>query len=432
MIADFKCYHLPNGVRLFFWATPKFKTVSIAAFIHQELNSKLAALGALLPAVLKQGSRLYPDYLTMQRNLENMYGANLDTDIIKIGERHILSFFLEVAHGKYALQNGQLFRQGLHMLGSVIGDPLVDHNGFKTDYVEGEKKQLIKEINALINDKAAYTLEKCIALMCHQEKFGVYRLGGVVDYHNIDSPVLYHYYREVLSHNPIDLYIIGDLNEDDLLEPTAEYFNFDNAGKRKVFNDSDVGHKVKAVKSIEETLTVNQTRLVLGFRTNTGYSDILFFALLVYSGILGGFPHSKLFMKVREESALAYYINSRLEPHKGLMFISAGINYSELDQVKQIIALQIEEMNQGQISLNELEFTRQGLINQVRSRQDSPSRMISSHLSGSIGGKIYTSPELIDGIMNVSLEDLKKVADRIKLDTEYLLGPGEGDIDNVS
>jgi predicted Zn-dependent peptidase len=155
---EYLTHLLPNGIRLIFLPTKKFKTISLGLFIHQELNSDLAALNSLLPAVLEQGCRLYPDYLTLQRELENLYGAELGTDIIKSGERHILAFTLETAHDQFLGLNGESLTQGMAILGAVVGDPLIVNGAFREDYLAQEKNQLIKDIRALLNDKAAYAL----------------------------------------------------------------------------------------------------------------------------------------------------------------------------------------------------------------------------------------------------------------------------------
>ena len=426
MPEDYSCHDLPNGIRLIFIPTKKFKTISMGLFVHQELNREVVALNALLPSVLEQGCRLYPDYLTLQRELENLYGAELGTDIIKSGERHILAFSLETAHDYYLGSNGKLLKQGMDILGSVVGDPLVEEGSFRHDYVEQEKNQLVKDIRALLNDKTAYAVERCIALMCAAENFGVYKLGAIEDYNLIDHSNLYSYYRDLLSRNPIDLYVIGDLEEARVLDTAAAIFAFSRNDRQDLLPETKIDHRVAELKSYEEEMTVSQSRLVLGFRTFTGYRDPLYCPLLVYSGILGGFPHSKLFMKVREEASLAYYIHSRLERHKGLMVISAGIDHSDYRQARDIIDLQLEDMAGGKISDAELDNTRQGLINQLKAQQDSPNQMISFHLDGSVGGKVYTGDELISGIEATGREEIMAVAERVKLDTVYLLRPREG------
>jgi len=423
---DYACHYLPNGIRLIFMPTKKFKTISLGLFIHQELNRDVVALNALLPSVLEQGCRLYPDYLTIQRVLENLYGAELGTDIIKSGERHIIAFTLETAHDQYLGANGKLLQQGMAILGAVVGDPLLIDDSFNDIYVAQEKNQLIKDIKALLNDKGAYALERCLSLMCAEERFGIYKLGRVEDYGAINAARLYSYYCDLFTHNPIDLYVIGDLIEEQVLETAAEIFNFSRNGRSDTLPETEIMGTVSEVKYAEDEMNVNQSKLVLGFRTATGYKDELYCPLLVYSGVLGGFPHSKLFMKVREEAGLAYYIHSRLERHKGLMVLAAGINYSDYQKARDIIDLQIEDMASGKISDAELDNTKRGLINQLRSQQDSPNQLISSHLEGFIGGRVYTIDELSEGIEAVGREEIMAVAERIKLDTVYLLRPREG------
>ena len=426
MLTDYLQHTLPNGINLHFLPTNKFKTISIGIFIHQKLSSELAALSALLPSVLEKGCRLYPDYLTLQRKLENLYGADLSTDIIKSGEWHTLAFTLETAHGRYLGENSNLLGEGLAILSAVLTDPLLEKGAFSEKYVKQEKNQLVKDIKALLNDKATYATERCLSEMCAGERFGVFRLGKIEDYDEISPTGLYHYYKQLLACNPVDIYVVGDLDEQIVLDAVDGYFKFPREGKEAVLPGAELKSARSELLSLEEQMAINQAKLVLGYRTATGFKDELHCSLLVYSGILCGFPHSKLFMKVREEAGLAYYIHSRLERHKGLMLISAGINHEDHAQARAIIDLQLRDMAEGKISDAELENTKRGLVNQLLSRQDSPSQLISFHLDGIIGGYNYSFEQLIEGIEQVSLREIRAVAERIKLDTIFLLRPAEG------
>ncbi len=426
MQAIYTEHYLPNGIRLLFIPTDKFKTISMGFFLHQELRGDLAALNSLLPAVLEQGCRLYPDKLTLQRKLDNLYGADLGSDIIKSGERHVQAFMFESAHDKYLGENGQLLNEGMSVLGSVVGDPLISEDRFREDYVKQEKLQLIKDIKALLNDKATYAYERCISLMCSEERFGTYKLGWMEDYDRIDAEGLYRYYQDVFFNNPLDLYVIGDLEENQVLETAGRAFNFSRNSASKTLSLTEVSRSVEQVRYHEEEMSVNQAKMVLGFRTHTAYQDDQYCPLLVYSGILGAFPHSKLFMKVREEAGLAYYVFSRLEKHKGLMIIAAGIDYADQQKAQEIIGCQMEDMAAGRISDTELDNTRHGLINRIRSQQDSPGQLINSHLDGAISGRTYSAGELIKRIEAVDRKDIQAVAEKIELDTVYLLKPRKG------
>ncbi len=52
----------------------------------------------------------------------------------------------------------------------------------------------------------------------------------------------------------------------------------------------------------------------------------IIFALQVFNGIFGGFPHSKLFMNVREKEHLAYYASSSIDTFRGFMTVQTGID----------------------------------------------------------------------------------------------------------
>ena len=75
---------------------------------------------------------------------------------------------------------------------------------------------------------------------------------------------------------------------------------------------------------------------------------------------MGGFPHSKLFVNVREKASLAYYAVSRLESHKGIMILMSGIETDKFDQALEIMKKQMAMMKSGEISETELKRTKGG------------------------------------------------------------------------
>ncbi len=417
---------LPNGIRLTFIPAEKFKTISLALFIHQELAADKAALTALLPSVLERGSRRYPDNLTLQRELERLYGAAMSADVQKKGERHLISCSLEMMHGKYVGEGEEMLRRGLAIVGGIIGDPLVVNGGFKEEYVEQEKEQLEKIIKGLINNKSLYAVEKCLQSMCAEERFGVFKYGRLEDLAGIDPGSLWRYYREVLSGNPVELYVVGDLEPTRVEEAAREMLYFSRRPQEKALPETEVYFEPAETRFVQERMPVSQAKLVLGYRTNIAYDDPLYFALLLYSGILGGFPHSKLFLNVREKASLAYYAYSRLAKHKGIMVIAAGIDGADYEQAREIIEKQVEEMARGRISDSELENTRRGLINGLRLQEDNPYQYISRHLDGEIGGKSYSPAGMIRALEETGRDEIRAAAEKIRLDTVYLLQNEEG------
>ncbi len=417
---------LPNGIKLTFIPAVKFKTISLALFIHQELAAEKATFTALLPSVLERGSRSYPDNLTLRRELERLYGSSLTTDLHKKGERHLISCSLEMMHGKYVGEGDRMLRRGLSIIGGIIGDPLVENGGFKEEYVVQEKEQLEKTIKGLINNKALYAVEKCVQSMCSGERFGVFKYGRLEDLARVTPASLWRYYREILSANPVELYVVGDLDPEQVEGAARDTIIFSRGPQGDDLPETEVHVEPGEIRFVQEKMPVSQAKLVMGYRTSIAYDDPLYFALLLYNGILGGFPHSKLFINVREKASLAYYAYSRLEKHKGLMIIAAGIEGADYEQARGIIEKQVAEMARGKISETELENSRRGLINQLRLQEDNPYQHINRHLDGEISGKRYSTAEMIEGLESAGLEEIGAAAERVRLDTVYLLQNEEG------
>jgi predicted Zn-dependent peptidase len=139
---------------------------------------------------------------------------------------------------------------------------------------------------------------------------------------------------------------------------------------------------------------------------------------------LGGFSHSKLFTTIREDRGLAYYINTRLESTKGLILINAGIDVVDYPIVKEIIEDKIEEIKEGKIEKENIEWTKKKLINRYKTLSDNNHSIVDAFLLGLINGKKDSLNYVINSIKQVKKEDIIQVAKKVNLTTYFLLKPG--------
>ncbi len=411
---------LPANINIHLLPTPKFKTVLVTVLLQQVLEKELAAQTALIPAVLERGTGKYPSFRDLKIRLEELYGAELGADVSKKGERQILSFSLEMVNDKFA-PGEKLLRQGLLILRDVISDPYLENGVFKRDYVYQEKEQLAKEIKGLINDKVSYALERCIQEMCSAERFGVYRYGSIEELERVSAEGLYEYYRSLLKENPIDIFVVGEVDPKETFDLIQETFNFPRSGEPVRFPPVEVHNIPGEVRYHEERLPVNQGKLTLGYRTNTSYRDEDYVPLMFYNGILGGFPHSKLFQNVREKASLAYYSFSRLEKHKGIQLIGSGIEVKNYQQALEIILEQVELIRKGKITREEMENTRRALISMYKVVGDSPYNLVNFYMDGLIGEREEGIDYFIRKIEDVREDNVVEIAHRVHLDTVYFL-----------
>lgn len=381
---------LKNGINLYICPTNKFKTTTVHFFLHSKLKRQTATMTALLPFVLKRGSKNFPSARNLSLYLEDLYGASVGADILKRGEIQVIQFFAEFINPEY-VNDENLLDNILYVLRDIILNPFTEEGSFKTKYVEQEKDVLRRIIESLYNDKFSYSIERCFQEMCKNENFSIFKYGEIEDLDVIDSKILYNYYKNCLKSNPIDIFVLGKIREDEVFEKIEKTFSFNRKTEKKP-DPGFLSKKVDKENFVVEHQEVNQGKLSLGFRTNTRYGDKDYYSLLVYNGILGGGPHSKLFQNVREAESLAYYTFSTLEKTKGLMLISCGIEFKNRDKALSIIKNQLEDIRNGKISDYEFDSSVKSLINSFKEIADSPGLTIGMYLDGIINN-VYESPD---------------------------------------
>jgi predicted Zn-dependent peptidase len=305
-------------------------------------------------------------------------------------------------------------------------EPALEHNHFMEKYVEAEKLTVKHKIEAVINDKIRYAEERCMQEMCKNEPYRLFQLGSIEALQSLDAKSLYEKYMAWLQEAPIDIYVVGNTT----LEEVSEYVTSAIQLKRDsntTYHLKTTQHEVKQVQTIIEKLDIKQGKLNMGLRTNVTYADELYSAILMYNGILGGYPHSKLFINVREKASLAYYASSRLDGHKGILAIRSGIEMENYEKASAIIQKQLEAMRQGDITELELSQTQAMIANQLREIHDSAFEMISYDYNGVLTGVERSVSELIEAIAKVNRQKITEVAQKVQLDTLYFLRDKKGD-----
>ncbi|TCS92576.1 EF-P 5-aminopentanol modification-associated protein YfmF [Hazenella coriacea] len=410
-----------GNIRVHVCASEKFKTTTLVANIQQELKKDLVTRTALLPQILQRGTISYPTTIDFKRYLDHLYGTIFYGDLFKRGERHIIQLGMEVANEQYLKETKSLLAEAIRFFSEVLSKPVTENRGFKSSYVESEKKVLKQRIESLQDDKIRYAAQRMTEEMCQGEPYAIFNHGQLEDIPVIDGENLYTYYQDVIRTCPIDFYCVGNVTTDEVVQLLQQHLVLDLSGERKKISVATVQHPVQKVKVVEDQLDVKQGKLNLGCRTQISIQDEDYPALLMYNGVLGGFPHSKLFMNVREKASLAYYCSSRIESHKGLLNIQSGIEIANYKQAVEIIQQQLEAMRQGEINDKEVAQTKATVSNQYREVQDRSYELINYHYHHVLSGKDRPLEQLLEEISSVSKQDIQRVAQKVELDTIYFL-----------
>ncbi|MGG1661346.1 EF-P 5-aminopentanol modification-associated protein YfmF [Brevibacillus sp. NRS-1366] len=415
-----------NGMNVHILPTAKFKTTTIVTMIEQALSEEHVTKTALLAMVMKRATARFPETKLLRAHLDFLYGAIFDVDVMKKGERQVLQIYMEVPNEKYLSKDTTLLGSAIQFVGDMLTRPHVENGSFLEKYVSQEKETLRKRVESLIDDKMKYANQRVTEEMCKGEPFSLLVQGRVKDLPAITGEELYTYFQEITTSNPINMFVVGDVEPQNVSELIRTYIPLERSAVKTLQIDN-TAKQVSEEREVIDRLDVNQAKLNIGCRTQITYKDDDYPALLLYNGVLGGFPHSKLFVNVREKESLAYYAVSRLESHKGILMIMSGIDVNKYQRAVEIIKEQLGLMQKGTISDEEMNLTRATLSNQFRELLDSARGMIDFTYNGVISGRARQLDELLQAINGVTIDDIKKVADKVKIDTIYLLRDKKGE-----
>lgn len=416
---EFQSIAVDEGFHLYVAPTEKFKTTSFKLVLRRSLDAYEHSLNAVLPFVLRRGTRRRPTSRDIARYMEGLYGAQFSADVGKIGETQLIELAAAVADERFLPERIGTTEAAVAFLAEALLDPVLEDGAFRTDYVTQEAEILRRRIESIINNRRQYALNRLREEMCKGEPFGLNHYGDVDALRRVTPQGLYRHYRHVLETSPADLFVVGPVEPDEVAALVKRHFALPRG---RIQAPAPVAiRRPDGERTVVEHQPVQQGVLVLGFRTGLRYPDDDYPALQVYNGVLGAFPHSKLFVNVRERASLAYYTWSQLEGTKGVLTVMAGIAVDKYDEALRIIREQMDAVARGDVSGAELEQTKKGLINALLSGQDSPARVMGSRLLGIVNGRRRPLQEHIEQLQAVAVDDVRRIAAQVRADTVYFL-----------
>ncbi len=415
-----------QGMNIHFIQTKKFKTVTFSVKCRAPLNKETVTERALLIYLLQQGTKNYPSEKQLMKKLDELYGAVFYIDVAKKGNHHIINFQMEVANEKYIHNETTMIEESLSLLDEIIFQPNVLNGTFPEKIVRREKATLKNKISSIVDDKMAYANQRLIDEMYADEIFSTHTYGDEASLEKITPASIYDAYQEMINTNQFDMYVVGDFDVNDMEQKIKTTFQHSNHG-HEMDHLIEQPKQIVSVQNIVETQPVQQAKLHIGYRTNCTYEDDDYAALQLFNGIFGAFPSSKLFINVREKNSLAYYAASRIESHQGLLLVFSGIEAGNYELARQIMTEQMDAMQKGDFTEDEIQSTKELIISQLKETLDSARGTIELFYQQVIGNNKRTPIELFKQLNEVTKDQIVQVANKIELDTIYLLTSEGGD-----
>ncbi|EGP5191503.1 insulinase family protein [Enterococcus faecium] len=416
-------YQLAEGVNLHVLPTKQYKTIRIFIRFTARLQQEVITKRSLLSSMLETNSLNYPDQTKLSAKLAELYGASFGLSVRKKGNLHWLNVGISFVNGEY-VNDPNLFSQAVDFLKEVLFYPNIKNQQFDQLTFDLEKNNLRLYLESLKEDKqtfASYALQELYFENSPEQK--IPSLGVVEEIDKITARSLAAYYQEMMANDQIDIFVVGDVDPDKAAEAVGQLpFEPRETAHPELFYTQP---QVNIVKERQVREPIVQAKLNLAYQTNVYYDEPERFALMVFNGLFGGFPHSKLFMNVREKESLAYYASSSVDTFRGFMSVQTGIDEKNRNQVLRLIHEQLESLQNGEITDLELAQTKAMLRNQYLLSLDSPQAAIeASFLDSWLPETKLSDEEWLKRMESVTIKEIQQVAEQIELQAIFFLAGG--------
>jgi predicted Zn-dependent peptidase len=411
---------IADGVYFSSITDKRYKKNLISVAFSTQLSEDTATENVIVPVLLTKCNSKLPTYKAFNNKMSRLYASGIGGTAGRQYDLQTISFGAYYLDDIYALSGEKMTGIMTDILIDCLTSPVTENGVFSEKFVELEKKTVIDNIETAINDKRSYAIEHAMKTICKGEPASVCSYGTVEKAKLITPDSAYKAYRRMLETMPCEIICTGCSDFDGVAEKFAAAF--EKAGRHDIENTTIALSPVKTqTEEVTERLTVNQSKLVLGFKSHSDDDA----ALVLLQKIFGGTTSSKLFRNVREKMSLCYYCSAARNDLKGIMLVNSGVENENIEKTKEAVIDQLEEIKNGNFTNEDINFAEMAIKNDFKSVADSAGNVSNWYFDCIRKNDIVTPEEKLGRYLGVSKERIIAAAKSMVLDSVYVLTGNE-------
>ena len=395
-----------------------FQTIQIKVFFHFKNSIENLANMQLLPNLLSTKNMTYQSENEFLIAKKKLFILSCFVYFNTIGENAEYTFTLSIP--KKDLLEKDYLEEQFEFFRDFIYKPYTENDEFLEFDLNKEKKNLklgmdnalknIKpyqsiKIKKLIDDEGILTRD----IIYHQE---------LVD--EVTPKSIYEHYKEVIYNNQPSIYIMGDVDEDEMNELCNKYLYLESFDKKTV--PIELHNYLKPrdnVQEITEKSTFKDSSISFVYKIKN-FKDNEYVILNLLRDLLTSLSSRLLDIKLRDENELIYSSKVIADSHFGVFEITAFIQKDNLNIVKEKIQELINDFKNTELIEPLLKNIKdRKRINLLR-KLDSKFQIFDDFIIHDLGID-DTAEEYYEKVLNVTTSDISNFVDKLVLDTIYFL-----------
>ena len=373
----------------------RYKTNRISIAFYTDFDEERRADYAILPYILTDSCRRYPNLTRLTEKFSDLYGASVSDNLGCSFDSRQMTF-------------------------SIL-DPCTENGAFPAETIEIMRQELIDAIQSVKGDKRMYAAQQGALAAFPGEPCG-YPVNGTLEQAQAITPQsAWSAYRSMLEHARIEIFAAG----------CSDFTAAEEVIKKRLAGLSRSSICVPAPKPsvlkedvfrTEEHVEMQQAILRMYFKAPKMTDR---YAGVVLSMILGGMTTSRFFSNIREKQSLCYYCSCYSNRFKKIITVYAGVDLANIAKTERAVMKEFMNISMMGVTDEELEHAKLEIIESARAVYDSAGALSSWYSSQITDDKMLTPEEYAAGVSGV---DAKRVMDACRqycLDTVYTLYPEE-------
>ena len=377
----------------------------------------MEVFGNYLASSLVYTSKKYNTKNKMAIIGEELYGAKVGSSFGLSGNLESFVFSVSFLNPKYTVPD--YLDKSLDFLYEVLLNPNVEDGKFNQELFDIMTKEQITSINSVKLNPNAYASNEFGKIMFKGTPCEYSTITSIEELDKVNRKNLYDFYKRLFNGEyKVDFAVLGEVDES-IVDKIFKKFSIIKSSNEKLSFNIEYKTDGKLVTKID-SLDFNQSKLYMGYRLNDMDYHELYHVLRVYNTILGTMNDSILFNVVREEHSLCYSIGSYFNRYNKSLVIYAGINKTNYEETVELIKKCVESMSDKKVIESLFDYAKKTLNTYLNSYYDD--------LVGQINHYYYTEFDTVedietqrDNINKVTVDDVVKLNEKIKLSTIYML-----------
>ena len=314
-----------------------------------------------------------------------------------------------------------------HVAFDVIGDMMTGAT-FLSEEVEKERNVIMEEYN-MYQDTPMYQVGWDFErLLFGNQPMGWDQIGTKETIQSFQREQFVDYKNKLYTPDNTVISISGHFDEDEVMELIKKYFSMPE-GKR-AFEFEPYKEMPSEKRLVMQHKKTEQGHIILGFpglpaRHEDEYAE------KVLAVILGGNMSSRMFMNVREQKSLCYYVRTSTDDYTdvGAITTSAGVDITRVDMAIEAILYEYKRITEEDVEEKELKKAKEFMKGKIILRLEDSEEY--AHMMGK-QALLYPDARTVDDILKkidaVTVADIKRIAQTLFVEDKLrlaMIGPYE-------